>query len=494
MADTPAPITEEVEFIPPSDAFRATMKSVLSGERDTTKLKETAVQAAEQPAQPAESQPAAPVAPAETQTPEDKTPAAPAEKPTDEETPKDPLAQQKQLREELAKQTDAPVKPAEEKPAERTPDELRGVQPTDPERFRKRVNHYESLLTDATTKRTAAEQELTQLKTRLQELEQKTSALPPELEKDLTELKQFRRKQAINTLPEYREKFAKPLETSMALVDDILERAKAHQDLRKFIKETGGLVAFEGADLKLKIRKDGRELVVNPAQYIKEMQDRLEATSPSDAAVFRSELANQRRLAFERQKFVEGETAEADKFFEQARQREEQTVQERKQREANLEQALDKFRATVFAADWIKDQPVPEAGPAEVRARVIAENKTRKQLRDLFEGTTKLGAVRAAFLACQSPEEADTLASMISESTQYYPTKAKLKLAEARVAELEEELRKVRTASSVTTRPSAGVPPGTVSGSADLPKAEGESDLAYTIRRQRWMQSQQKSA
>lgn len=484
------------------------MAKVTQGERDQRSLQQTAVEAMEKkpsteqvdPA-PNAQPPAEPAAPAKPSDDPLGSEAAPegGEKPDD--TPAEDLTatrgeqDQPEDGEKPEKGDRAPTREALRKGLKQSDEEaleedLRGVKPADPERFRKRIKHYEGLVQDRDKVITNQKTQLEQLQDRLAALEKQGADVPANIQDELAELKQYRRRYAIERDPEFQKRFNTRLEESNDLVDDALKTIGITEKLRKTIKDMGGISAFVRSDVQIPVRgADGKTNKVDPRQFISLALDTMKASAPDAEAVLRSELAAQRKLEAEREKFVKAESEEAQKYFAALEKSQGQAAGVNAQLEARLDEVIDGFKATVHTSDWMKDLEVPETATAAEQRQIRADNAHRAKLRQFFDAQLGMRVIREAAIRATSQEEIDELANMLIDSARVFHVERDFAKAQKRITELEKELDKVRTAGSrTTTRKSTGREVAATTGEPQ--EKDFDSPLKYSIAHERWKKSQ----
>jgi len=472
----------------PSASFRATMEAVTKGVTDEDKLREIATEGMRpaqldpvpEPESEPEPQPEPEVPEKETPEPEPEPepevveePETPEESETPEE-PEDDASARNALREKLAKESKAD--PAEE-------DELRGVKPTDPTRFQKRVNNYEKLLTEKDQALKAVETQLQELQGKIQQIE--TIGGPERLQEDLKELKQFRRRYAIERDPEFKERFETKFQESNEVIDEALAQVGVTQKLRDTIKEVGGVGAFLKSGIKVPVK--GAKDPLTAGEFISRAMDAMKSQAPDAHAVFTAELAAQRKLENEKTKFLAAESAEAEKYFEEIEQREQQLAQLGEKAEEELNKVIGTFKTTVHSQDWMKDLAAPPDASEDIKNAIASENKFRRDLRQYFDLQVQIPAIREAAKRTANQEQADELARVIIDSARVFHVEREMKAEKARADALQKEIDAIRKGGRSTPNRR------TTGGRATSPNPTGEpkrenfsTDLQYGIALNRW--------
>lgn len=512
------PEDEQIESTPAefesSGAFRNTMSSVMSGVRDEGKLRQQAVDdmkskpltaselEADESGKKKELDPV-PDKPEGSDDPDLDKPDADKPEPKKDEGKKPGSDGEEQeevetltrddLRKSLSpkkgktdeKEPDALDPKGEEKKPDDDP--LRGEYPADPERFRKRVNNYERLISESETREEA-------FKTQIDELTKKAEQvgkIPEDVENQLTELKQYRRRYAIETDPTYVEKFQTRINESNELVDEALQSINITEKTRTMIKEAGGLSAFLRSNQKVTVHDNkGKTVQIEPSEFLNLALDKMNKKAPDAEATVRAELAQQRRINSEKTKFIEKETQEADKYFEKLEAETAQTQEMIETQEAELEKVMTTFKATVHAHDWMKEEKLPENPTPEQQKEIRAENSFRKKLRNLFDSQLNMDLVREAAKRATKQEELNEFATILVDAARVFHVERELSAAEKRIASLEKELDSVRKAGSRSTpdrRSTGGRTAVDISGE---PKPDQfDSPLKYAIELNRWQKA-----
>jgi len=492
MTQTTEDITPADQAFKPSDSFRATMDAVQGGETDEQKLQDIATKAMPQKpsidpvaditanAEAKEAEEAAAQAAAD----EEAAAAAAGEGKTSEEKDAETLTTD----EEAEKREEMRAKLSSEEPAAKIEDdEMRGIKPTDPTRFQKRVNNYEKLIGEK-------DQRLTEVQAELNTLQEKIAAVegvgaPEEIQEQLNELKQYRRRYAIERDPEIQQRFQGKIDESNELMDEALDSAGVSVKMRSHIKEMGGVAAFLKSGDTIDFLEPGqtKKQKLTPGQYISKALANARAVAPDAAAIFESELAAQRRLDKEKAKFMEGETKESKEYFDKIENREAEISKLGENAEEELEKVILSFKTTVHTRDWMKNLVAPADASDDVKKAVDVDNAFRKDLRGYFDLQTQIPAVREAAKRTTTQQQADELARLIIDSARVFHVERELKAEKARSEFLQKEIDKVRKGSrSTPEKKTTGgrTPAADISGQ---PKRENYStNLQYGIELNRW--------
>jgi len=486
----------------PSASFRATMDAVKGGETDEQKLKDIAtdqmsgrskdpvpdVDVDADAQKEADEQAQADQAAADEQAQADEQAAKDAEAAKGEEDQTETLTTD----EEAAKREEMRSKLSSEEPAAKTEeDELRGVQPNDPTRFQKRVNNYEKILTEKDKALAAVNAELDTLREKVTQIE--TVGAPEQIKEQLNELKQYRRRYAIERDPEFQQRFQGKLDESNELMDEALSSAGVSEKMRGVIKDIGGVAAFLKSDNKIEFNEPGstKKQTLTPGQYIAKALANARNIAPDAAAVFEAELAAQRRLDKEKAKFMEGETKEAKEYFDRIENREAELSKLGETAEQELEKVIASFKTTVHSQDWMKDLSSAPDASEDVKKAISTDNAFRKQLREYFDLQTQIPAIREAAKRTTTQQQADELARVIIDSARVFHVERELKSATATIEKLQKELDAARRGGrSTPTKKTTGGRTAPESNTGEPKRENFESDLQHSIAVNRWKTAQ----
>lgn len=389
------------------------------------------------------------------------------------------------LRKKLS--TDPGEAPTEEKQEK---EDWRGAQPADSNRFKVRVDRYEKALTERDSAIATAQKEAQELKAKVEEYEKKGATLPENIDEQLSELKQYRRRYALERDPEFQQKFATRLTESNDLVDDAFATVKVSEKLRGRIKEMGGIGAFLRSDTVVAVKDGKGQTDLKPADFVNRILAKMEAEAPDAAAVVRSELANQRRIESEKVKFIQTESAEADKYFSQIEQEESQFADLEQKVEERLNEVVTTFKGTVHSEDWMKPLEIPVDAQPDKRKSLTAENSFRKNLREFFDRQLEIPVVREAAKRATDQKQLNEFANILIDAARVFHVERELKKERDRANSLAADLEKARKAGSRSTSRRTTGGKGAVDTSGEPKRSDFETDLAFTIAHNRWQDTQ----
>jgi len=475
-----------------SPSFLATMEAVQGGETDEKKLSDIATEA--MPEKPK----ADPVPDATADAAAKEAEEAAAQAVADEEaaaaaaeegkTAEEKEAETLSTDEEAVKRDEMRAKLSSEEPAAKTEeDEMRGIKPTDPTRFQKRVNNYEKIITEK-------DERLTEVRAEIDALQAKVAAVegvgaPEEIKEQLDELKQYRRRYAIERDPEIQQRFQAKIDESNELMDEALGSAGVSEKMRAHIKDLGGVAAFLKSGDQIDFIEPGqtKKKKLTPGQYISKALANAREVAPDAAAVFESELASLRRLDKEKAKFVEGETKESKEYFDKIEQRESEISKLGENAEEELEKVILSFKTTVHTRDWMKDLVAATDASDDIKSAIDVDNAFRKDLRDYFDLQTQIPAIREAAKRTTTQQQADELARVIIDSARVFHVDRELKAEKARADFLQTELDKVRKGSrSTPAKKTTGGRTPAVDTSGQPKRESYATNLQYGIELTRW--------
>ena len=493
----------------PSSSFRATMDAIHAGERNPAVLRQTAVEKMSKESLGLEE------GSPESKTEEgtgigegaeitEKPIGLPSEEPASEGVPErqdddgegEPEADDGEglsrddLRQKLSAEPEKLLAEDKKEDEKKEKEEWRGPQPADSNRFKARVDRYEKALTERDAALASIQKETQELKTKVEEYEKKGATLPLNVDEQLSELKQYRRRYALERDPEFQEKFAVRLNESNDLVDDAFSTVNVSEKLRTRIKEMGGVGAFLRSDTIVAVKAGKGQEDLKPADFVNRILAKMEAEAPDAAAVVRSELANQRKIEAEKGKFIQTETAEAEKYFSQIEQEESQIVAMEQQIEEKLNEVVTTFKGTVHSEDWMKPLEIPVDAQPDKHKLLSAENAFRKNLREFFDRQLDIPVVREAAKRATDQKQLNEFANILIDSARVFHVERELKKERDRANALATDLEKARKAGSRSTSRRTTGGKGVVDTSGEPKASDFSSALQFAITHDRWAKAQ----
>lgn len=310
--------------------------------------------------------------------------------------------------------------PAESKAdqVDEVPDSELRVLPHDKESTKRRIEAF-------LKKESALKSEAETYKAKMAELEKRPAVNAEEIEKlkseyeqTKTDLLRYRRRYEIDSDPEIKDRFVKPIEEAEGNIANTLAKYSVSEATMKLIKDAGGLANFSRSGKVFKVNKrvvernadtgEDQEVVrsfENDAGDI--VKSWLDAMNPVDAEYTRAQLGKQFNLLDERKKFVESETARATEYFSQV---EAQKKQEQEKYEKETEEKRGQYKKwaeeTISKEEWLKEKEVPSNASDDVKKSLQEHNDFVKQARaNIADPTSIIGTaetVRATILDSQA--------------------------------------------------------------------------------------------
>lgn len=266
-----------------------------------------------------------------------------------------------------------------------------------------------------------------ELTSKVQELESKVSAppqVPEEIQKQLSELTQFRRVFDIQNDPEFKQKYDTTIENNRSVAYDILSRNfKMEPAQLEAIKKTG----IENIDPQVL-----EETVLKPLMSG-------DINMRRDGVALKKLIENNLGLMFEKDQAIKSAAAEGSKW-----QQERETLAK-----TQAEQFETAVRTTVQAVQakvpWAKLQTVPPNATPEVKAKIEKENAFFNE------------KVKPVFRAAMYDNNPNVRAQMAMTAVLAYKYSEELEASAAREKKLTEEIGRLRSAGK--SRPEAPMVP-----------------------------------
>lgn len=335
-----------------------------------------------------------------------------------------------------------PKKPDPNAPPEELAPEERGVLPHDSERVRRRINFF--LAEDKKNK-----EALAKIKTELEEVRkapqtaantEEVAALKAEHDKLKEEALRLRRRYDWDNDTEVKTKYREPIEVAEKSVEDVFKRNGFGDSTLKAIKEAGGFAAFSRSRATYPVQvtdpdNPGEKKTVNytAAELARSW---LSGMPVADAEEVRQSVGRQELLKNEEKAAMTRAQEEAKTYYEnmtsaQRKAHEEQQATLKKNAEEYAKWAKD----TEAQTEWLRDAPIPDNASEEDRKLIEAENQFRAELRKGMD-THPTNAIEYGQLKLKAAQAAHLERSLAQQ--------------QARIAELEEQVRKGKSALKTT--------------------------------------------
>lgn len=336
------------------------------------------------------------------------------------------------------------AKPTEPPKEDVVPEDQRRVLPHDKPDTAKRIK---AILAE----RDAARQEAAEAKKEWEAAKKAPASTPEEIadlkakyEAAQGDVLRYRRLHEIEKDPEFASKYREPVKQIEQTIEDTFKKYNLSEDTLKGIREAGGFAAWSESGKVYAVPEPDPE---NPGQNKTVHRTAAQllhswlnggALNPVDAEGIKAALGRQQLLKSEEKAAITKAQDEARGYFESQTKAQREAMEKAQQTNATLAKEYEEFaKKTETETEWLKDRPIPDDATPEIRKEIEDYNTFQKQLRDGLKKhpTTAL--------------EYGQLKLEAAESHHLRREKGKL---EARVAELEGELKKTRAATRTTSK------------------------------------------
>jgi len=326
----------------------------------------------------------------------------------------------------------------------------------------------------------AAKQELESTKKANEEAAKK-AVVPDEViqqqKAEREELAMFRRQYQLDQDPEVKKNYDERVDAVEQSIAKTLTEAQVHPKAIELIQKTGGWMAFSRSKTPMAwtdVDPDDPNGTITrrgtQAEYAKYLLDRLDA---SDAATVSARSGEQVLIKDSKERFLAEEKKKASEYF----QTREKQYQDQREKMTAAQKALDdQYNEWVESLgksnEILKDQPIPDKASEADRKSIKQGNEERASVRKFVKEqskTTSLDAYKDLVLTAAKGKLSDRL--ITSE-------KARAEAAEKKIAELEAQLTKIRSAGRTITK--TGSITGNGEGLTEAPRRKGvetEADI-----------------
>lgn len=337
----------------------------------------------------------------------------------------------------------AAVAPETPAPKDEVPEDQRRVLPHDKPDTAKRIKAILAERDAARSEATAAKTEYEAAKKAGASSEELTK-LRTEYETAQNEVLRYRRLHEIEKDPEFASKYREPVKQIEKTIEDTFKKYNLGEETLKSIRDAGGLAAWSESGKVYAVAEADPE---NPAQNKTVHRTAAQllhgwlnsgAISPVDAEGIKAALGRQQLLKSEEKAAITKAQEDARGYFESQGKAQREAAEKAQQTNATLAKEYEDFaKKTETETEWLQDRPIPDDASAETRKEIEDHNTFQKQLRD---GLKKHPTTAAEY---------GQLKLEAAESHHLRREKGKL---EARVTELEGELKKSRASTRTTSK------------------------------------------
>lgn len=266
--------------------------------------------------------------------------------------------------------------------------------------------------------------------------------LKQEYENTKTDLLRYRRRYELDNDPEFTTKYREPVKMAEKTIEDTLKKYGFAEGTLKTIADAGGFGAFSTSQKTFTVQENDpdepgktRPVVKTAAEISREW---LNSLPIADSEAIRATLGKQSLLRSEEQQAIAKAQEDAKTHFEnltkQQREAQESAQAEMKKKSEEYESWRTK---TETETDWLKDRAIPDNATEAQRKEIAEHNEFNKQLR---EGLKKHPTNTAEYTQLKMDA---------TEAHHLRRTKGQL---EARIAELESQVKKSKDAMRTTPR------------------------------------------
>lgn len=352
---------------------------------------------------------------------------------------------------------------------EEVPEDQRRVLPHDKPDTAKRIKHF--------LREIAKRDEALAAKAKEVEEARKTAAPPEEITKlreqqaKLAEdLARYRRRYDWDSDPETVARYDEPRKQSETLIEGILQR-HGGEAVVKAVKDAGGFAEFSrsGKVFEYQVPDPENEGQTKLARVTAQQLAKqwLDAIPIADAEAIRSAVGKQRLLSEERQAAMQKAIEDFKSHEEKIRG---QTEQQAKAAQESAKKAEEEFEAAIKPigeADWIKDRVIPEGATPEQRKEIEEWNKFNAQMRSDLR---------------KHPKDAKEYADMKVAAVESHHLRRLNGTLEAKVKELEAQLKKQKEATRTTGKGGSLLVKGGVTPRPEDDKSD-PTDVKSALRR-----------
>ncbi len=266
--------------------------------------------------------------------------------------------------------------------------------------------------------------------------------LKQEYENTKTDLLRYRRRYELDNDPEFTTKYREPVKAAEKTIEDTFKKYGFAEGTLKTIADAGGFGAFSTSQKTFTVHENDldnpgktRPVVKTAAEISREWLNSLPA---GDSEAIRATLGKQSLLRSEEQQAIAKAQEDAKTHFENLTKQQREAQESAQADLQKKQQEYESWRTkTETETDWLKDRPIPDNATETQRKEIADHNEFNKQLR---EGLTKHPTNTAEY---------SQLKLDAAEAHHLRRTKGQL---EARIAELEGQVKKSKDAMRTTPR------------------------------------------
>lgn len=353
-------------------------------------------------------------------------------------------APEKKVEEKKVEAKPAEVAPEPVVAKDEVPEDQRKVLPHDKPDTAKRIK---AILAE----REAARQEAAAAKAELEAAKKAPSTPPEELAKLKAEYEatqgevlRYRRLHEIEKDPEFAAKYREPVKQIEQTIEATFKKYNLGEETLKSIRDAGGFAAWSESGKVYAVAEPDPE---NPGQTKQVHRSAAQllhgwlnggVLNPVDAEGIKASLGRQQLLKSEEKAAIVKAQEDAKGYFENQTKAQREAAEKAQQTNATMAKEYEEFSKKVETeTDWLKDREIPADATAEQRKEMEEYNTFNKQLRDGLK---------------KHPTNALEYGQLKLEAAEAHHLRREKGKLEARLAELEADLKKTRASTRTTSK------------------------------------------
>ena len=270
------------------------------------------------------------------------------------------------------------------------------------------------------------------------ELEKQRGKMTPETEKELADLRTFRRMNDIRQDPEFISQFDGKVKQNNEDVYTLLAKGILTPEVLTKFKEAGGIDAYPLAWWYEYEQKNEKGETVKVPGWLTLMQRSSDPEVNKAAVVIENKLKQNAQLAFDKEEAVKKSATEKSEWVQK---KEKEAAEKKSAEDAYCAKRIEEVKKDF---QWTNEMKVPENATEEEKAAIEAHNQRCKireeQFRSAFNPPNIQSRLETAFAAVLSFQLIDDMEAMKKEQEQ------KEAESTAKIAALEEQLENLKNA------------------------------------------------
>lgn len=258
------------------------------------------------------------------------------------------------------------------------------------------------------------------------------------------DLLRYRRLHDIDSDVEFKAKYKEPVAQIEKNIEESFKKHGLTEDFIKGIRDAGGFAAWsESGKAYVENVPDldnpgATKQVTRTAAQLLHGWLNSGAINPVDAEAIKASLGRQSLLRSEEKAAIAKAQDEARSYYENQSKGQREAMEKAQQGQAGMAKEYEEFAKKVESeTEWLKDREIPADASAETRKEIEEHNTFNKQLRDGLK---------------KHPTTAAEYGQLKLEAVESHHLRREKGRLEARVTELEGELKKTRAATRTTSK------------------------------------------